>query len=77
MAERVYYVYFLLRALQMLTEGGRLAFIMPADTCEGIFSTALWKWITANYYLEAVITFDPDATPFPKVDTNPVHLPNS
>lgn len=66
------HVYFLLRALQMLTEGGRLAFIMPADTCEGIFSTALRKWITANYHLEAVVTFAPDATPFPKVDTNPV-----
>src|SRR5262249_19558976 len=29
------HVYFLLRALTLLEAGGRLAFIMPADTCEG------------------------------------------
>jgi methylase of polypeptide subunit release factors len=37
-----YHVYFLLRALQLLEVGGRLAFIMPADTCEGVFSRPLW-----------------------------------
>ncbi len=66
------HVYFLLRALQLLAEGGRLAFIMPADTCEGVFAPVLWNWITAKYRLEAVITFDPDASPFPGIDTNPV-----
>jgi hypothetical protein len=66
------HVYFLLRALQLLAEGGRLAFIMPADTCEGVFAPALWSWITVKYRLESVITFDPGASPFPRVDTNPV-----
>ena len=66
------HVYFLLRALTLLARGGRLAFIMPADTCEGIFASTLWEWIAGRFRLDAVITFDPDATPFPRVDTNPV-----
>src|SRR5213078_2383428 len=66
------HIYFLIRALQLLKEGGRLAFIMPADTCEGIFAPTLWKWITTNYNLEAVVTFMPGASPFPNVDTNPL-----
>ena len=32
-----FHVYFLIRALTLLEENGRLAFIMPADTCEGKF----------------------------------------
>jgi adenine-specific DNA-methyltransferase len=67
-----YHIYFLLRALQLLAIDGRLAFIMPADTCEGIFSSVLWKWITEKYKLDAVITFNPEASPFPGVDTNAV-----
>lgn len=66
------HVYFLLRALQLLATNGRLAFILPADICEGVFANSLWSWITTHYKLEAVVTFDPLATPFPKVDTNPV-----
>jgi hypothetical protein len=66
------HVYFLLRALQLLAPGGRLAFIMPADTCEGVFAPVLWEWITHRYRLEAVITFEPEASPFPDVDTNPL-----
>src|SRR5574341_109723 len=66
------HIYFLIRALSLLEPGGRLAFIMPADTCEGIFAPALWRWIAAKYRLDAVITFAPDASPFPAVDTNPL-----
>ena len=33
------HVYFLLRALQLLSPNGRLAFIVPADTCEGVFAS--------------------------------------
>jgi len=66
------HVYFLIRALSLLQENGRLAFIMPADTCEGKFAPDLWAWITRNFALDAVITFSPEATPFPKVDTNPL-----
>ncbi len=67
-----YHVYFLIRALRLLAPGGRLAFIMPADTCEGVFAPILWRWIAANYRLDGVVTFAPDATPFPGVDTNAV-----
>lgn len=68
------HVFFLLRALQRLERGGRLAFIVPADTCEGVFAQTLWAWIVQHYRLEAVITFAPEATPFPGVDTNAVIL---
>ncbi|MEW6544623.1 MAG: N-6 DNA methylase [Nitrospirota bacterium] len=66
------HIYFLLRALQLLAPAGRLAFIMPADTCEGVFATRLWSWITARYRLDGVVTFSPEASPFPGVDTNPL-----
>jgi hypothetical protein len=66
------HIYFLIRALERLDSGGRLAFIVPADTAEGVFAPPLWQWITRHYCLDAVITFDPDATPFPNVDTNPL-----
>lgn len=67
-----FHVYFFLRALESLAENGRLAFIMPADVCEGIFAQKLWKWITNNFCLEGVVTFTSEATPFPDVDTNPL-----
>src|SRR5262245_7252919 len=68
------HIYFLLRALRLLAEGGRLAFIVPADTCEGVFARTLWRWITSRYRLDAVVTFTPEASPFPDVDTNPIIL---
>lgn len=68
------HIYFLIRALQLLDIDGRLAFIVPADTCEGVFAPVLWRWIANNYHLEAVVTFTPEASPFPGVDTNPVIL---
>ncbi|HNT77095.1 MAG TPA: N-6 DNA methylase [Anaerolineae bacterium] len=66
------HVYFLIRALILLRENGRLAFIMPADTCEGKFARNLWHWISANYALDAVVAFTPEASPFPNIDTNPL-----
>lgn len=66
------HAYFLIRALTMLQDNGRLAFILPADVCEGKYSTNLWNWIAKNYALDVVITFSPDASPFPNVDTNPL-----
>lgn len=65
-----YHIFFFIKALERLAPGGRLAFIMPADTCEGIFANTLWKWVMDSYRLEAVVTFAHEATPFPKVDTN-------
>lgn len=67
-----YHIYFLLQALHLLENEGKLAFIMPADTCEGIFAKKLWKWISENYCIEGVVTFDEKATPFPNVDTNAI-----
>lgn len=67
-----FHVYFLLRALTLLRPHGRLAFVMPADTCEGVFAQTLWSWITRHFRLDAVITFPPEATPFPGVDTNAI-----
>jgi adenine-specific DNA-methyltransferase len=66
------HVYFLIRALDLLAHGGRLAFIIPGDTFEGVFANTLWEWITRNYVVDAVVTFSGDATPFPGVDTNTV-----
>ncbi|MFA6404512.1 MAG: N-6 DNA methylase [Candidatus Paceibacterota bacterium] len=66
------HIYFLIQALNLLDKGGRLAFIMPADTCEGIFSKKLWDWISKDFAIDGVITFDHKATPFPGVDTNAV-----
>jgi adenine-specific DNA-methyltransferase len=66
------HVYFLLRALSLLEAGGRLAFIMPADTCEGVFAPTLWRWITQRFRLDAVVTFSSAASPFPSVDTNAI-----
>ncbi len=65
-----YHIYFLIQALNFLEQDGKLAFIMPADTCEGKFAKNLWKWISEKFCIEGVITFDERATPFPNVDTN-------
>lgn len=66
------HIYFLIQALNLLDKGGRLAFIMPADTCEGVFSKKLWNWIAKKFCIDGVVTFDHKATPFPGVDTNAV-----
>ncbi len=66
------HIYFLIQALNLLQRGGRLAFILPADTFEGVFSLKLWKWVSKKFRIECVITFASDATPFPNVDTNAV-----
>lgn len=67
-----YHIYFLIQALNLLEQDGKFAFIMPADTCEGKFAKNLWKWISENFCIECVVTFDERATPFPNVDTNAI-----
>ncbi|PIP78005.1 MAG: SAM-dependent methyltransferase [Ignavibacteria bacterium CG22_combo_CG10-13_8_21_14_all_37_15] len=67
-----YHIYFFIQALNLLEKDGRLAFIMPADSCEGKFAAKLWKWISEKFCIEAVVTFDEKATPFPNVDTNAI-----
>jgi hypothetical protein len=68
------HVHFLVRALTLLAPGGRLAFIVPADVCEGVFAPALWRWIAREFRVDGVVAFAPEATPFPGVDTNPLIL---
>ena len=69
-----YHIYFLIQALNLLEKNGRLAFIMPADTCEGKFAKVLWQWISENFCIDCAIIFDEQATPFPNVDTNAIIL---
>lgn len=64
------HVYFLLKCLENLSPDGRLAFLLPADVCEGISSKVLWSRLCEKFCLEAVLTFDEAAAPFPTVDTN-------
>ena len=64
------HVYFFIRCLQMLDVGGRLAFIVSADICEGVFAKTLWAWVADHFCLDGVVTFAPGAAPFPGVDTN-------
>jgi len=64
--------YFLLVALRLLAPDGKLAFVMPADTCEGLSAKRFWTWITTHYCLEAVIAFHHSISPFPTVDINPL-----
>lgn len=64
------HVYFLIKALLTLSPGGRLAYIVSADICEGVFAKALWQWVSSHYRIDAIVAFAPDATPFPGVDTN-------
>lgn len=58
--------------MQRLAPDGRLAYILPADIAEGVSAPALWRWIADHFRIEAVVTFEPTATPFPGVDTNPL-----
>lgn len=64
------HVYFLLKCLDHLAPGGRLAFLLPADVCEGVCSTAVWRRLSEKFRLEAALTFSEGAAPFPSVDTN-------
>jgi adenine-specific DNA-methyltransferase len=64
------HVYFLIKALSHLNVNGRLAFIVPADTFEGVFAENLWNGIAAKYSVDAILTFSKVAAAFPGVDTN-------
>jgi len=64
--------YFLLRSLQQLKPGGRLAYITSADLYEGKSAKAMWTAIRSRFCIDGIIVFESTATPFPGVDTNPV-----
>jgi adenine-specific DNA-methyltransferase len=64
------HAYFLIKCLEHLSPSGRLAFLLPADVCEGISSSALWNRLCERYRMDAILTFGGTAAPFPHVDTN-------
>lgn len=64
------HVYFLIRSLQTLAAHGRIAFIVSSDICEGVFANTLWKWVCSKYRIDHVVTFTPENSPFPDLDTN-------
>jgi adenine-specific DNA-methyltransferase len=66
--------YFLLKCLEHLAPGGRLAFLVPADVCEGVSSAAAWRRLAERFRIDAVLTFADAAAPFPNVDTNALVL---
>lgn len=66
------HIYFLIISLNMLSKGGKLSIILPSDSCEGVFSKDLWKWVTSQFCIEKVITFNHKTSPFPKRDNNPM-----
>lgn len=64
------HIYFLVKSLGHLSEGGRLVFLLPADTFEGVFANSLWTAISKRYKIDGVITLSSDVAAFPGVDTN-------
>ncbi len=64
------HIFFLIKALSHLKPSGRLSFLVPADTFEGVFSIPLWKAISAQFNVVGVLTFDESVAAFPGVDTN-------
>jgi hypothetical protein len=66
--------YFLLKCLEHLASGGRLAFLVPADVCEGVSSAAAWRRLGERFRIDAVLIFGEAAAPFPSVDTNALVL---
>lgn len=66
------HAYFLLKCLEHLAPDGRLAFLLPADVCEGVSSSAFWNRLATRFHIDAVLTFDENAAPFPAVDTNAI-----
>jgi tRNA1(Val) A37 N6-methylase TrmN6 len=64
------HVYFLLKCLSLLQPQGRLAFILPADVCEGTASAVVWEHVCRQYRIDAVLTFSDAAAPFPQLDIN-------
>lgn len=64
------HIYFLVKSLTNLSEGGRLVFLLPADTFEGVFAQSLWTAIAEKYQIDGVITMSSEVAAFPGVDTN-------
>ena len=66
------HIYFLVKSLGSLVEGGRLCFILPADAFEGVFASKLWRAISSRYSIDGFLKFQNENPAFPSVDTNAV-----
>jgi adenine-specific DNA-methyltransferase len=66
------HIYFLIQALSRLEENGKLVFLVPADTFEGVFAEKLWTAIAAKFRIDGVLTMSSEVSAFPGVDTNAV-----
>ena len=49
------HLYFLLKSLELLDREGRLAFVLPADVCEGVSARRVWARICGRFCAEAVL----------------------
>jgi len=66
------HIYFLIQALSRLEENGKLVFLVPADTFEGVFAEKLWFAIARQFRIDGVFNISPEFSPFPNIDTNAV-----
>lgn len=66
------HIYFLIQALSRLEENGKLVFLVPADTFEGVFAEKLWTAIATRFRIDGVVTMSSEVSAFPGVDTNAV-----
>ena len=66
------HIYFLVQALSRLEENGRLVFLVPADTFEGVFAEKLWSAISSKFRIDGILTLSSEVSAFPGVDTNAV-----
>ncbi len=64
------YIHFFARALAMLADGGRLAFITPREYLDVGYARSLRQHLLENYCIKAIILFDEDSLAFPGVLTS-------
>ena len=64
------YIHFFVRALALLADGGRLAFITPREYLEVDYARPLRQHLLQNYCVKAIILFDEASLIFPGVLTS-------
>ncbi|MBA2376668.1 MAG: SAM-dependent methyltransferase [Actinomycetota bacterium] len=63
------FVYFFVRAISSVREGGRISFITPSELYEASYSTQFKKILRQNAMPKAIISFDKSHNVFDGVDT--------
>src|SRR5262249_40701983 len=64
------YIHFFARALTLLADGGRLAFITPREYLEVDYARPLRQHLLQSYCIKAIILFNEEALVFPGVLTS-------